>query len=195
MRSRKQFVALVASLMIFAWPLVRRANYGQLFHDTEFDTALAWAQQAGFDDIELTKEYPFSMITRAQATQWYVALAQQLELVPMQWLVCKFPDVADYPLKQQQLIELVCGYGFFQGHQGLYYPDEYISKANAVTALVRGLYPGVEFERTTPYRTPYMQQAKQLGITKQASSPYLSYLITRYELVLLLHRAYVAFAK
>lgn len=114
MRSRKQFIALVASLMIFVWPFVRRTNYGQLFQDTEFDTALAWAQQAGFDDMELTKAYPFSMITRAQATQWYVALAQQLELVPMQWLVCKFPDVVDYPLKQQQLMELVCGYGFFQ---------------------------------------------------------------------------------
>lgn len=195
MRSRRQFIALLATIIIWLWPLVRRATYGQLFHDTEFDTALIWAEQAWFDDIALTKDYPFSMITRAQATQRYVALAQELELVPMQWLVCSFPDVADYPTKQKQLIELVCGYGFFQGHEWLYYPEEYISKANAVTALIRGLYPGVEFTRTTPYREPYMQQARQLWLTKQASSPYLNYLITRYELILLLHRAYIAFAK
>ncbi len=195
MRSRRQFIALVATIMIWLWPLVWWATYGQLFEDREFDIALAWAEQAWFEQMEQTKAYPFGMITRAEATQRYVALAQQLELVPMQWLVCQFPDVADYPEKQQQLIELVCGYGFFQGHEWLYYPEEYISKANAVTALVRGLYPGVEFTRTTPYREPYMQQARQLWLTKQASSPYLSYLITRYELILLLHRAYNAFAK
>ncbi|USN54305.1 MAG: hypothetical protein H6765_07175 [Candidatus Peribacteria bacterium] len=53
---------------------------------------------------------------------------------------------------------------------------------------MRGFYPGLEFEETDPYREPYVNFAHEVGITKQQSGPYLSYLITRYELVLELYR-------
>ena len=85
----------------------------------------------------------------------------------------------------------VCSHGYFQGSNGGFFPDAYLTKAGSLVALMRGLYPEVEFDaEADPYWTPYVTLAHELDITYRESGPYLMYLITRYELLLQLYRAY-----
>ena len=67
------------------------------------------------------------------------------------------------------MIQLACAYEFFKGTDNQFYGDQYVTKANSLVALMRGLYPGREFPLEQPYWTPYVNYAYELGITKRES--------------------------
>lgn len=86
--------------------------FGPVLQDEEFDAALAWAESIDLYNVETVKNYPFSTITRAEATTWYVAFGQQTGLVPTRSR-CSFLDIDKQPEELQQSILLSCQYGFF----------------------------------------------------------------------------------
>jgi hypothetical protein len=101
-----------------------------------------------------------------------------------------FADISRIDELTKNRLELACMYEFFKGTDGNFYPNAYVTKANSLVALIRGLSPAREFELTQPYRTPYVDLAYTQGITKRPSGPYLMYLITKYELLLQLWRVH-----
>lgn len=193
MQERKQVVGVLVIVMLLSWSVLPWIQFGNVLDDKEYDSALLRAQLEGFPDIETTKKYPFSTLTRAEAASRYVSFAKS------KWLIltdatastgCDFKDIADVKEEQQQAIADSCRYGFFKGREGEFRPDQYVSKAESLVALVRGIATGEQFEDTGAiYRTPYVNRAYEHGITKRKSTPYMMYLVTRYELLLELWRA------
>ena len=162
------------------WPVLQ---------DAEFDEALLWAESVQIPWIELTRQYPFSTITRAQAVSQYITLAQQIELLPVR-SECEFFDIKDQPEQVQKDILLACQYGFFSWSRNSFEPNSYLTKGTSLVALMRGILPWKEFEEVEAYRLPYIEVWNEMGITKREPWPYVNYLITRYELLLQLYRAY-----
>jgi hypothetical protein len=191
MQDRKKVVASI-SLVVFAGRIVfYRVWWGTKLQDPEFDTELIWAEQTWIKNIENIRAYPFSPVSRKEAAQWYVLLAQDIWLVPDgNKSECVFADISMYDEITQNRLELACMYEFFKWTDGNFYPDAYVTKANSLVALIRWLSPAREFELVQPYRTPYVNLAYEQGITQRPSWPYLMYLITKYELLLQLWRVH-----
>lgn len=167
-------------LRIMFWPVLQ---------DSEFDEALVWAESVNLYNIDTVKDYPFSTITRAEATTRYVMFGQQTGLMPAR-SSCSFKDIEDVDENLQQSIILACQYGFFGWSEGIFEPDAYMTKWMSLVALMRGVQPWKEFDQVKEYWMPYMEEAYALWITKREPGPYVNYLITRYELLLQLWRAW-----
>jgi hypothetical protein len=113
MQEWKQILAVVSVMMLIAWSFLHLAVFGPMLQDSEFDQALSWAEQSGIDQVTMIQEYPFAMITRADAASWYVKAAQDAGVVPMRSVdQCQFDDIAGHP--EEQMMILSCQYGFFQ---------------------------------------------------------------------------------
>ena len=188
MQERKTWIARTGIIALLWWIFLPWFEYGVKLHDPEFDQALERAQSVGIENIDDIRKYPFSTITRTEAAQRYVALAHDIGLIPPSAQDCHFKDIHHLSEKQKSAIYLACAYEFFKWTNNAFHGDSYVTKANSLVALMRGLYPGKTFEQTQPYRTPYVNLAYQQGITKRPSGPYLFYLITKYETILQLRR-------
>lgn len=188
MQEWKKIVAGVSVIVFGGRLFLHLVMFGPALQDPEFDQALIWAEQAQIPDLEKTQNYPFSSITRAEAAIWYVRLAQDISLIPQQ-STCSFEDIDDLEGELQEQIILSCQYGFFKGTSDEFHPENYLEKGSSLVALIRGIRPGIDVPEVEPYRAPYVNMANEIGITQRASSPYMSYLVTRYELLLQLYRA------
>jgi len=188
MQEWKKWIAYIWIIAILGRIFLPFFQYGVKINDPEFDAALQWAKTSGIQDIDEIRKYPFSTITRAEAAQRYVALAHSLEILPETNDTCTFKDIHHLSTKQKSSIQLACAYNFFKWTDNLFWGDNYVTKANSLVALMRGLYPWKNFEEQNPYRTPYVNLAYQQWITKRPSWPYLSYLISKYEMILQLRR-------
>lgn len=174
------FVLRWLSHLLIFWPLLQ---------DDEFEQALDWAQGVWID-AEQIRDAPFRFVTRAQAAYRYVAFAQSSDMVLYSDDICQFNDIRWYTWTDLDMIQLACGYRFFRWSQWSYAPDSYLTKAGSLVALMKWFYPTRDFEIIEPYREPFVKQAKNLGITKRDSNPYMMYLVPKYELILQLYRAY-----
>lgn len=177
-------IVILGSIVL---PLI---SYGPIFVDEEFEQALDWAEQQWFQDIQEARDAPFSFVTRAEAAQWYVSFAQSADMILYSDEICEFNDIWHLTGDVLDYVMLSCGYRFFRWAQGAYAPDVYLTKAGSLVALMKGFYPTRDFGAVEPYREPFVQQAYDLWITKRESDPYMMYLMTRYELLLQLYRAY-----
>ena len=191
MQDRKKVVASISLVVFTGWIFFHWVGFGLEIDDPEFDQALVWAETTGVKETWLIQEYPFSPVTRAQAAVRYVLLAQDIWLVPDgDPNECVFADLEEFSAQEKDMIVLACLFEFFKWTDGNFYPYNYVTKANSLVALMRGLSPAREFPLEQPYRTPYVTLAYQEWITKRESWPYLMYLITKYELLLQLHRVH-----
>lgn len=188
MWSFKHIVAVVSIGVVASWLLLPLVSYGPLLEDSEFDEALVRAESVQLPNIEEIRDYPFSTITRREAAVRYVKFAQDVGIVPV-LNTCVFEDLNEVRSEEERMILLSCQYWFFQGVQGKFYPDRFLTKSASLVGLIRGMFPGKQFVDVIPYRDPYVSLANELGITSRESGPYLEYLITKYELLLQLRRA------
>lgn len=163
--------------------------FGPVLQDPEFDAALIWAEEIGIPDVESVREYPFSPIKRQDAIDRYIVTAQEMGMIVYSDHLCQFDDIDKLEQVKQNQIMLACRYRFFLGNDGKFVPEAYLTKAGSLVALIRGLYPARAFPEIDPYREPFVNNAFEQGITKRPSSPYLMYLVTKYELLLQLYRA------
>lgn len=74
-----------------------------------------------------------------------------------------------------------------RGSDGVFGAKEYLTKAQALTILIRSLQ-GVKEENTTPWWKNYFLAAQEAKLTKEADVEALDRPLTRYELSLLLWR-------
>ena len=189
MKSRKKLVAALCIAVFASWLWLMRVMFWPVLQDAEYDEALLWAESVQMPWVDLSRQYPFSTITRAEAVSQYITLAQQIELLPVR-SECEFFDIKDQSEQIQKDILLACQYGFFSWSRNSFEPNSYLTKGTSLVALMRGILPWKEFEEVEAYRLPYIEVWNQMGITKREPGPYVNYLITRYELLLQLYRAY-----
>lgn len=102
---------------------------------------------------------------------------------------CSFDDLdsADQTLKNDIL--QACMLRLFKGNQGLFHPERLLSKAEALTVLLRTQESASLDESGTPWWRDVYDRATQQGLTKEADVYALEKPLTRYELALLIHRA------
>lgn len=189
MKSWKKLVSLIAIWCLLWGIFLLWIMFGPVLDDQEFDDALARAESVDLYGVETIRDYPFSTITRAEATTWYVTFGQQTGLMPVR-SSCNFTDIDAIDSELQEAIGLSCQYGFFGWSKGTFEPNAYMTKGMSLVALMRGVQPGREFPQVEEYRMPYMEEAHRLGITKREPWPYVNYLITRYEMLLQMWRAW-----
>jgi hypothetical protein len=189
----KQLLAVLSVCMLIAWVTMPMVLYGPLLDDPEFDRAMVWWSEQIMPYHREILEYPFSVMTRARAAELLVWYAGEV------WLsyqrdeeACVFSDLqVDNPSYSYTTLINACQYWFFQWSQWKFFPEQYVSKAEAIVALVRTLYPDEDFASTEPYRDSYVTFAYNEGITFRPTWPYLMYLVPMYEFVLLMWRLYI----
>ena len=189
MLHRKQVLVWICIGMLLGWIVLPLVQYWPVLEDEEFEAAKAWAVSVWFDKIEQVEDYPFGVIRRADAVQWYLRVMDQLEKQPLRE-TCSFTDIKGLNQSLQDDIIRSCTLNVFLWDGGAFNPDRYMTKATALVALMRSLRPEIEHPMQELYRTPYVTDAYTLWITKRPSNEYLEYPITRYELLLLLYRGY-----
>ncbi len=186
----KRIIALVW-IVVFLWfSVFHLISFAPLLQDSEFDKALIRAEEIWIKDVQTIREAPFRFLTRKEAVHRYVAMAQSADMILYSDDICQFNDIDDLEKQDYDMVMLACGYRFFWWAKWWFHPDEYVTKAMSLVALMKWFYPKREFEETDPYRDPFVNQAYEMWVTKRLSNPYMMYLIPKYELLLELYRAY-----
>lgn len=189
----KRLIALIW-IVVFLWfSVFHLISFAPLLQDEEFDKALLRAEQIWIKDIDTIRDAPFRFLKRKEAVHRYVAMAQSADMILYDDEVCKFNDISPSDgvnKDDHDMIMLACGYRFFWWAKWWFHPDEYVTKAMSLVALMKWFYPKKVFEETEPYRDPFVNKAYDMKITSRKSNPYMMYLISKYELLLELYRAY-----
>jgi hypothetical protein len=163
--------------------------------DPEFHQALTRAKEQGYSQIDYARNYPFMPIKRAEAAIWFVETAKILQqscLTQQQDIpACQIKDIQDISTTGQTLIKQACACNYLKGNNGSFEPESYLNKASSIVALLRGRLGEEQFQIQTgqKYRDPYVSYAYDMNITKSPHIEYLQYLVTNYELVMMLWRA------
>lgn len=167
-----------------SWPLAPFSA------DTEFISALSWFYTNGLTQYSSVSGYePMDWLTRQQAAKFFAVFAQKI--IGRQITTstsCVFTDTGFDSTLKQHVID-ACALGIMVGKDGIFRPNDQISKAEFTVALVR-MVLGKKFdESTTPWWLVYYTQARDLWLTKEQNANAFDWKISRYEAALLLYRS------
>jgi len=132
---------------------------------------------------------PDDLLTRQEAAKFFVGYATKIAFKTIDTSrYCSFDDVdqADPTLRNDILQS--CLLRLFKGNQGKFFPQEYLTKAQALTVLLRITETEPLDESGTPRWLRVYEIAKEKWYTKEADVNVLDRPVTRYELALLLFR-------
>jgi len=180
-------IAMVASVLLTAaTPAVAALN------DPEFDLALSWGYEAGLTSYNTEDAFmPMNTLTREQGARFLSQFATSvLGIEADDMMNCNFTDAALFDSTLTSYITMACEQGLLKGSNNRFMPTEPMTKAQFVTALVRGL-DGMMPENVMPWYKNYCTWAQDNGITKETDCMALDRPITRYEALLMLYRGRV----
>ncbi len=159
--------------------------------DPEFLQALTWMHSAGmtqYTNADLFR--PNDRLMREQAAKFFVGFQQQREgAIDETTMGCDFADITSADSTLQASITLSCQMHLFMGTAGKFQPMQPLTKAQALTVLVRALDGTTMDETWSPRWAGYFNRARALGLTKELDVWALDRPVTRYEIALLLYRA------
>ncbi len=167
-------------------------------NETEYDAEFLQALQFGFESwitkFKTIDEFkPYDNVTREQAAKMIGQFALEIMNKKLdETKLCNFIDInnADYSLVPH--IIKSCKLTILKwGADGYFLPLENLSKAQAITVIIRLFNNWLMDEWTTPRYRNYFEKAKELWLTKETQIESLERSLTRYELILLLYRFYV----
>ncbi len=173
---------------LFAVPLL--AEDSSFLEDQEYIQAVTWMY-----DQQMTKYLdpiafrPADLLSRQEAAKFFVGYATKIALKTIDTSrYCAFDDIdeADPTLRNDVLQS--CLLRLFKGNQGNFFPQEFLTKAQALTVLLRITEIEPLDESWTPRWSVVYEKAKEKWYTKEADINALDRAITRYELSLLLRR-------
>lgn len=180
---------LVGTMVIVTGSLANAQSVPSL-NDAEFTVALKWANTNGmtkFSDEQSFK--PFEMLTREQAAKFFAEFAKkELQKEADTTVSCTFSDEAEMDTTLKASVIESCQLGLFQGFQGKFDPKQPLTKAQALTVLVRAIV-GKQDEAGIPRWNLYFNVAQQRGWTKETNVMAIDKFVTRYEALLLQYRA------
>lgn len=187
----KKLFASAAAAAIVATQAMSAVVYGaDSLNDPEFDSALSWMYENSLTMYNTADAYrAYDTLTREQAAKFYANFAKaELGLELDATKDCNFSDLdqADPSLKDS-IVE-ACQLGLFKGTDGKFMPTAPLTKAAALTVLVRAT-EGMMDENVTPWYANYFAKARELWYTKETDVNAIDREVTRYEIALLLYRA------
>lgn len=159
--------------------------------DEEFKSALSWMYTNGLTQFSTPDKFePYNGLTRQQAAKFFVVMQETVVgQVPVTSSAgCTFTDTW-FDSSLRSFVDIACAYGILKGSNGVYRPSAPISKPEFVTALVRMVEWAKRDETGNPRWSPYYQQAKAWGLTKEQNANAFDTPATRYEAALFLYRS------
>lgn len=101
---------------------------------------------------------------------------------------CNFADRETFNPTLAPYIASTCSYGIFKGNKGEFLAQNPLTKAEALTVLIRILEGKSSSEEFSPWRTVYFIKAKGISLTNETEVNALWRAITREEIALLIYR-------
>lgn len=180
--------------ILVIWALLVHSLLTPLAHAQENDPELKLAVEWMYDNwltqyTNTTNFRPNDRLTRQEAAKFFVAFQQVANPnTPVPDIGCVFSDSMSFDLTLNSYIFLSCQMGLFKGTNGAFLPTQPLTKAQALTVLVRAL-EGSKDETVSPRWRGYFDAARKLWLTKEKNVMAIDTPITRYEMALLLYRA------
>lgn len=158
--------------------------------DPEFDLALEWMYEVGMTKYNTSEQYdPQAYLTREQWAKFFsVFMADVLEKEWSGETACIFWDADAFDTTLSDSILLACEQWLFKWTKGDFLPKESLTKAQALTVLIRAL-EWKQDETYSPRWKQYHDRSVFLWLTKERDVWNLDKPVTRYEMALLLYRA------
>lgn len=183
-------------IVIIALIMIGTLTTHAALNDPEFTDALDRAFDAGMTKYHTENDYqPQSTLTREQAAKMFSVFGMSyLCLAPDTTLACDFADASTADPTLKEFLTTSCQLGLFKWSQGKFSPKQALTKAQALTVLVRAM-SGSANEEWNPRWSEYFAQAQDLWLTKEKSVRALDKAVTRYESLLLQYRAKAQWCK
>lgn len=132
---------------------------------------------------------PYDTLTREQAAKFYSEFA--VKVLGKEVSTAVQPDFTDLSSADASLKDSIVKsfqLGLFKGTNGMFMPQAPLTKAAALTVLVRAT-EGNQDENVEPWWSNYFLKARELGLTKETDVYAIDRGITRYEVALMLYRS------
>lgn len=160
-------------------------------NDQEFQSALAWMYANGLTQYATVDAYaPNDGLTRQQAAKFFVVFAQTIiwkSAPTTNTTACSFTD-SGFDATLKPYVMQACEYGIMVWKDGVFRPNDEISRSEFTTALVRMISGKKLDETTTPWWLAYYVQARDRWLTKEQNANAYDGDLTRYAAALLLYR-------
>lgn len=164
--------------------------YLQLGTGDELEKAHYRMYQNGLTKYDTLSGYrPDDPLLRQEAAK-IIGQAYQILGFPLESknTACSFSDGEEFDPSLASFIAQSCEWGIFYGSVGNFLPNKTLSKAEALTVLVRILEGKTSSEEVEPRWTYYFIKAKELGLTNETEVMAMDRPVTRYEIALLIYR-------
>lgn len=175
---------MAVSGLIGAAPVVSAA------YDTEYLAAFDWAKENGITSTADADAFgPYRNLTRQEWSKFIGTFGEDflcLEVNPE--AMCDFNDAAQVSPYLSDAVMKACELGLMRGSNGSFYPNTFVSKAQVLATLVRGMDDYMD-ETTSPWYANYHAYALDNGVTTVTDVNSFDRPVTRYESLLMLYRA------
>lgn len=162
----------------------------ELTQGSELEKAIYRMYQNGLTKYEKLSDYrPEDPLLREEAAKiigqaydilWFSKESKNTD--------CNFSDRETFNPTLALYITKTCSYGVFKGSHGRFLAQDPLTKAEALTVLIRILEGKSSKEDFSPWRTVYFIKAKGVSLTKETEVNAQSRLLTREEIALLIYR-------
>lgn len=169
-------------------------NNNETEFDPEFLEALRFAYEQWLTRYKTIENFrPYEVLTREQASKIVGQFAEKIMKYERDSSRnCSFVDTENADDTLLPHITASCQMWIFKGTgEKKFHPLKWISKAEAITVIIRMFNKWLLDESWEPRYLNYFFQAKELWLTKESNVFTLERPLTRYEMVLLLYRFYV----
>ena len=164
--------------------------YAELEWGEEIDKALYWMYNNGLTkydnlvdyrpDDPLLREEAAKIIGQAYIILWYPKDVKNTS--------CTFSDADTFDPTLSGYIKDTCTYWIFRWSNGSFLAQKSLSKAEALTVLIRILEWGLSSEDFNPWWTLYFVKAKNIALSNESDVNSLDRPVTRREIALLMYR-------
>lgn len=173
-----------------SWGVLSHVSAQSSLNDPEFTEALDWASNVGMTRFSTEETFmPLAYLTREQGAQFFAQFAiQELGFEPDTNRSCAFNDIGRADSTLIDAIITSCQLWLFQWSDGNFYPQDPLTKAQAIAVLVRA-FVGMQDESATPWWNQYYVEARDRGRTIEPDAMSLNKPVTRYETLLIQFRS------
>lgn len=175
---------MAVSSFLVAAPVVTAA------YDAEYLAAFDWAKDSGLTSMSDADAFgPYRNLTRQEWSKFIGTFGEDfLCLEENPEAQCDFADAAQVSPYLADSVEKACMLGLMRGSNGSFYPNTFVSKAQVLATLVRGMEDYMD-ESTSPWYANYHSYALDNGITTVSDVNSFDRPVSRYEALLMLYRA------
>jgi len=186
----KKLVLSVLALALAVSPVLNGLTTARAAYDAEYLAAFDWAKENGLTSMADADAFaPYRNLSRSEWSKFIGNFGEDflcLEVNPE--AQCNFADAAQISPYLTDAVTKACELGLMRGSNGNFYPNTFVSKAQVLATLVRGMEDYMD-ETTSPWYKNYHTYALENGITTVENVNSFDRPVSRYEALLMLYRA------